>query len=71
MLTFLRCRLNFTVLLLELSGKIFVSRPLDIETQENFTLVINATDRGEMPLTTAVVVTVQLTDVNDEYPMYD
>ncbi|KAL1463549.1 hypothetical protein WDU94_015290 [Cyamophila willieti] len=51
------------------SGEICISQDLDYETQSSFEFPVVATDRGG--LSTTVMVRIQVTDVNDNEPIFN
>ena len=52
------------------SGKVTVSEPLDRELSAEFFLTVLATDQGSPPLTASTVLSVNVTDVNDNAPRF-
>ncbi|KAB5550105.1 hypothetical protein PHYPO_G00049870 [Pangasianodon hypophthalmus] len=52
------------------TGAISVSHPLDFETCKDYFLTIEARDGGTPPLTTVAMVNINITDVNDNAPMF-
>ncbi|KAJ8254969.1 hypothetical protein GJAV_G00199440 [Gymnothorax javanicus] len=52
------------------SGEIRVSRSLDREEVTHYSLTVQAADSGHPPLSTAVQVTVTVSDVNDNPPLF-
>ncbi|KAG7464992.1 hypothetical protein MATL_G00171450 [Megalops atlanticus] len=52
------------------SGEIRVIRRLDREEVTHYSLTVQAADRGDPPLSTAVQVTVTVSDVNDNPPVF-
>ena len=52
------------------SGKVTVSEPLDHELSPEFFLTVLATDQGSPPLTASTVLSVNVTDVNDNPPRF-
>lgn len=52
------------------TGALSTSRGLDRETRAEHTLEVVATDRGSPALSTTVTVQVQVTDVNDNSPVF-
>ena len=61
--------INFSHFIAELSGRLKVQEPLDMETKQKFKLTVTATDKGTPPLSTETFVEIQIVDVNDNYPM--
>uniref|UniRef100_A0A8C3G6N7 FAT atypical cadherin 3a n=1 Tax=Cyclopterus lumpus TaxID=8103 RepID=A0A8C3G6N7_CYCLU len=53
-----------------LTGAILVSQPLDYETCRDFFLTVEARDGGTPPLSAITTVNINLTDVNDNAPMF-
>lgn len=51
-------------------GEISVSHPLDFETCKDYFLTVEARDGGTPPLTTVAMVNINVTDVNDNAPMF-
>lgn len=54
-----------------LSGAIFSLRGLDYEVTERFDLVVAARDGGQPPMSTTTAVTIRITDVDDNPPIFD
>uniref|UniRef100_A0A672KD99 Protocadherin Fat 3-like n=1 Tax=Sinocyclocheilus grahami TaxID=75366 RepID=A0A672KD99_SINGR len=52
------------------TGAISVSRPLDFEYCKDYFLTVEATDGGTQPLSAVTMVNINLTDVNDNAPMF-
>uniref|UniRef100_A0A3P9HZR5 FAT atypical cadherin 1 n=1 Tax=Oryzias latipes TaxID=8090 RepID=A0A3P9HZR5_ORYLA len=52
------------------SGDIFVIEPLDYETSHEYYITIEATDGGSPPLSDMATVNINLTDVNDNRPVF-
>ncbi|XP_055053276.2 protocadherin Fat 3a isoform X1 [Misgurnus anguillicaudatus] len=52
------------------TGAISVSRPLDFESCKDYFLTVEATDGGTPPLGAVTMVNINLTDVNDNAPMF-
>ncbi|XP_067306295.1 protocadherin Fat 3a isoform X1 [Pseudorasbora parva] len=52
------------------TGAISVSRPLDFESCKDYFLTVEATDGGTPPLSAVTMVNINLTDVNDNAPMF-
>ncbi|XP_042342086.1 protocadherin Fat 3-like [Plectropomus leopardus] len=53
-----------------LTGAILVAQPLDYETCRDYFLTVEARDGGTPPLSAITTVNVNLTDVNDNAPMF-
>uniref|UniRef100_A0A3P8YCB2 FAT atypical cadherin 3a n=1 Tax=Esox lucius TaxID=8010 RepID=A0A3P8YCB2_ESOLU len=53
-----------------LSGAITVSKPLDFETCKDYFLTVEARDGGTPPLSAVTTVNINLTDVNDNAPVF-
>ncbi|XP_068441399.1 protocadherin Fat 3a isoform X3 [Clinocottus analis] len=53
-----------------LTGAILVSQPLDYETCRDFFLTVEARDGGTPPLSAVTTVNINLTDVNDNAPVF-
>uniref|UniRef100_A0A8C7JEC9 FAT atypical cadherin 3a n=1 Tax=Oncorhynchus kisutch TaxID=8019 RepID=A0A8C7JEC9_ONCKI len=53
-----------------LTGAISVSKPLDFETCKDYFLTVEARDGGTPPLSAVTMVNINLTDVNDNAPMF-
>ncbi|XP_030632872.1 protocadherin Fat 3a isoform X2 [Chanos chanos] len=53
------------------SGLILTARSLDHETQQRYVFVVKATDNGFPPLSSEVWVTVEVTDTNDNAPVFN
>ncbi|TSK67188.1 Protocadherin Fat 1 [Bagarius yarrelli] len=53
------------------SGAISVSQPLDFETCKDYFLTIEARDGGTPPLTAVAMVNINITDVNDNAPIFE
>uniref|UniRef100_A0A8C7JFP6 FAT atypical cadherin 3a n=1 Tax=Oncorhynchus kisutch TaxID=8019 RepID=A0A8C7JFP6_ONCKI len=51
-------------------GAISVSKPLDFETCKDYFLTVEARDGGTPPLSAVTMVNINLTDVNDNAPMF-
>uniref|UniRef100_A0AAV2JCE7 Protocadherin Fat 3-like n=1 Tax=Knipowitschia caucasica TaxID=637954 RepID=A0AAV2JCE7_KNICA len=51
-------------------GSIFVADDLDFEVCKDFYLTVEAGDNGNPPLSTAIIVTIELMDVNDNAPAF-
>ena len=54
----------------EQSGLIALSYPLDFEREQNYTFFVVATDNGDPPLSNSSEVTVIVTDLNDNPPLF-
>lgn len=52
-----------------LTGIIYTTDMLDRETKDSYWLTIYATDRGVVPLFTAIEIYIQVEDVNDNAPL--
>lgn len=52
------------------SGDIFVIQPLDYEASHEYYITIEATDGGSPPLSDMATVNINLTDVNDNRPVF-
>lgn len=52
------------------SGDIFVIEPLDYEVSHEYYITIEATDGGSPPLSDMATVNINLTDVNDNQPVF-
>lgn len=52
------------------SGDIFVIEPLDYEVSHEYYITIEATDGGSPPLSDMATVNINLTDVNDNRPIF-
>ncbi|KAM9795003.1 protocadherin Fat 2 [Neosynchiropus ocellatus] len=52
------------------SGEITVCAPLDREEIPHYSLTVQAADEGEPPLSSAVLITITVTDVNDNPPVF-
>ncbi|XP_062873349.1 protocadherin Fat 3a isoform X1 [Trichomycterus rosablanca] len=52
------------------TGAISVSRPLDFETCKDYFLTVEARDGGAPPLSAVAMVNINVTDVNDNAPMF-
>lgn len=52
------------------SGDIFVIEPLDYEISHEYYITIEATDGGSPPLSDMATVNINLTDVNDNRPVF-
>ncbi len=52
------------------TGAISVSRPLDFESCKDYFLTVEASDGGTPPLSAVTMVNINLTDVNDNAPMF-
>ncbi|XP_029629523.1 protocadherin Fat 3a isoform X1 [Salmo trutta] len=52
------------------TGAIAVSKPLDFETCKDYFLTVEARDGGKPPLSAVTMVNINLTDVNDNAPMF-
>ncbi|KAL0973402.1 hypothetical protein UPYG_G00203040 [Umbra pygmaea] len=52
------------------SGVISISKPLDFETCRDYFLTVEARDGGTPPLSAVTTVNINLTDVNDNAPMF-
>lgn len=50
------------------TGWIYVAKPLDFEAQELHELVVIARDQGAQPLETSALVSIRITDINDNQP---
>uniref|UniRef100_A0A672QV40 Protocadherin Fat 3-like n=1 Tax=Sinocyclocheilus grahami TaxID=75366 RepID=A0A672QV40_SINGR len=57
-------------ILVPCTGAISVSRPLDFESCKDYFLTVEATDGGTPPLSAVTMVNINLTDVNDNAPMF-
>ncbi|CAN9511186.1 unnamed protein product [Ophioblennius macclurei] len=53
-----------------LTGAILVAQPLDYETCKDYFLTVEACDGGTPPLSAITTVNINLTDVNDNAPMF-
>ena len=53
------------------SGKIMTRRPLDREKQDNYRLIVKATDQGSPPMTSTSSITILVSDKNDNAPRFD
>lgn len=53
------------------SGRIFLARTVDYESERSFSLLIEAYDLGEPSLTSSVSVVVNVADLNDNQPQMD
>ena len=53
-----------------LSGAITLNGALNFETASSYTLLVTATDRGSPARSSAVTVSVTVTDVNDNTPLF-
>ncbi|XP_047449674.1 protocadherin Fat 3a isoform X3 [Mugil cephalus] len=53
-----------------LTGAIIVAQPLDYETCRDYFLMVEARDGGTPPLSAITKVNINLTDINDNAPMY-
>uniref|UniRef100_A0A671N3C4 Protocadherin Fat 1-like n=1 Tax=Sinocyclocheilus anshuiensis TaxID=1608454 RepID=A0A671N3C4_9TELE len=53
------------------TGGVFVIEPLDYETAHEFYLTVEATDGGTPPLSDMATVNINLTDVNDNNPIFN
>ena len=53
------------------SGKIMTLRPLDRERQDNYRLIVKATDQGSPPMTSTSSITILVSDTNDNAPRFD
>ena len=52
------------------TGEVVVGWPLDFELQQIISFTVVATDSGSTPLTSSATVTIQVTDVNDNRPVF-
>ncbi|XP_056135970.1 protocadherin Fat 1a [Lampris incognitus] len=52
------------------TGDVFVIEPLDYETSHEYYLTLEATDGGSPPLSDMATVNINLTDVNDNSPVF-
>lgn len=52
------------------SGDIFVIQPLDYEAAHEYYITVEATDGGSPPLSDMATVNINLTDVNDNRPVF-
>jgi len=52
------------------TGALFIAGPLDRERQDEYQLRLIATDNGDPPLSSAAIVRVTVSDVNDNAPMF-
>ncbi|GFN75010.1 fat cadherin [Plakobranchus ocellatus] len=52
------------------TGKVMVAEPLDHELSSEYFLTVLATDQGSPPLTASTVLSVNITDVNDNSPRF-
>lgn len=64
-------RFLFTLIVLFLPGGVFVIEPLDYETAHEFYLTVEATDGGTPSLSDMATVNINLTDVNDNSPIFN
>lgn len=58
------------VVLLSFPGAILVSQPLDYETCRDYFLTVEARDGGTPPLSAITTVNINITDVNDNAPVF-
>lgn len=63
--------LLFTLNVLFFPGGVFVIEPLDYETSHEFYLTVEATDGGTPSLSDMATVNINLTDVNDNSPIFN
>lgn len=56
--------------ILRSSGDIFVIAPLDYELSHEFYITVEATDGGSPPLSDMATVNINVTDVNDNAPVF-
>lgn len=54
----------------EYKGYIVLVSNLDYETETSYSLQISATDKGSSPLTSTAFVSIKVTNINDEEPMF-
>lgn len=52
------------------SGDVFVIQPLDYEASHEYYITVEATDGGSPPLSDMATVNINLTDVNDNRPVF-
>ena len=52
------------------TGRVLLSQPLDYELIQSYTVTLRAVDSGSPPLTAAAQLTVEVTDVNDNRPVF-
>lgn len=52
------------------SGDVFVIEPLDYEASHEYYVTVEATDGGSPPLSDMATVNINLTDVNDNRPVF-
>ncbi|KAI5626827.1 protocadherin Fat 4, partial [Silurus asotus] len=52
----------------EITGEIKIKKPIDFEENEMYRLSIQASDKGQPPMTTDCRVIIKITDENDNYP---
>lgn len=55
----------------EKTGLLFLSSPLDYESQKVHRLTIRAVDQGQPPLSSTQTLTVEVGDVNDQPPLFE
>ena len=54
----------------EISGKIFIKKPLDFDVENGYILHVEARDLGFVPKTSNATLSINLTDVNDNVPFF-
>lgn len=54
-----------------LTGHLTLTRHLDYETAQRHTLVVTATDMGDIPLSSNLTIFVEVQDVNDNAPVFE
>lgn len=62
---------SFPFTLGTIDGKLRVNTDLDLETVQNYSMIITATDKGEPALTATQTLVIKLTDDNDHSPVFD
>lgn len=62
--------LSFVYYYFLLSGDIFVIEALDYELSHEYYITVEATDGGSPPLSDIATVNINLTDVNDNKPVF-
>lgn len=55
----------------EKTGLLFLSSPLDYETQRVHRLTVRAVDQGQPPLSSTQTLTVEVGDINDQAPVFE